>query len=99
MIPERMKNLLPACKNIGSTHLTNGCYRLHPVEWNIGEVAGLLASFVIDEGIRPVDVWENKAIFDKFCLLIEGYGIQRYWDDVRIAEGNYVRSQERKAYS
>ena len=24
-------------KNIGVTHLTNGCYRLHPVEWNIGE--------------------------------------------------------------
>ena len=27
--------LLPAPKNIGTTHITNGCYRLHPVEWNI----------------------------------------------------------------
>ena len=35
-----MTNLLPAGKNIGTTHITNGCYRLHPVEWNIGEVAG-----------------------------------------------------------
>ena len=35
-----MENLLPAGKNIGTTHITNGCYRLHPVEWNIGEVAG-----------------------------------------------------------
>ncbi|WP_454702255.1 FAD-dependent oxidoreductase [Agrobacterium burrii] len=29
----------------GTTHITNGCYRLHPVEWNIGEVAGMLAAY------------------------------------------------------
>ncbi|MCS7190243.1 MAG: FAD-dependent oxidoreductase, partial [Fimbriimonadales bacterium] len=40
LIPCRVRNLLPACKNIGTTHITNGCYRLHPVEWNIGESAG-----------------------------------------------------------
>ncbi|HEV2319626.1 MAG TPA: FAD-dependent oxidoreductase, partial [Verrucomicrobiae bacterium] len=36
LIPRRINNLLPACKNIGVTHLTNGCFRLHPIEWNIG---------------------------------------------------------------
>ena len=40
LIPIRVENLLPACKNLGVTHITNGCYRLHPVEWNIGEAAG-----------------------------------------------------------
>src|SRR5690606_34394800 len=44
LIPAEAQNLLPAAKNIGTTHLTNGCYRLHPVEWNIGEAAGLLAA-------------------------------------------------------
>ncbi len=80
MIPVRMKNLLPACKNIGTTHLTNGCYRLHHIEWNIGEVAGLLASFALDMGIRPVDVWGNGAYFEKFAALLEQHGIQRYWE-------------------
>src|SRR5690349_23906379 len=28
----RSRNLLPAAKNLGVTHITNGCYRLHPVE-------------------------------------------------------------------
>ena len=46
----RMENLLPACKNIGTTHLTNGCYRLHPVEWNIGESVGELAAFAPSAG-------------------------------------------------
>ena len=44
LIPKRVENLIPACKNLGVTHITNGCYRLHPVEWNIGESAGALAA-------------------------------------------------------
>ncbi len=32
LIPRRIENLLPACKNLGTTHITNGCFRLHPVE-------------------------------------------------------------------
>jgi len=32
LLPRRVENLLPGCKNIGTTHITNGCYRLHPVE-------------------------------------------------------------------
>src|SRR5262249_32615744 len=26
LIPRRVENLLPACKNLGTTHITNGCY-------------------------------------------------------------------------
>lgn len=41
-------NLIAAAKNIGTTHLTNGCYRLHPIEWNIGEAAGVMAAVGTD---------------------------------------------------
>ena len=47
-MPRRVENLLPAGKNIGTTHITNGCYRLHPVEWNVGEVAGVLAAYCLN---------------------------------------------------
>ena len=43
LVPQRVTNLLPANKNIGTTHITNGAYRLHPVEWSIGEAVGALA--------------------------------------------------------
>lgn len=79
LIPVRMKNMLPACKNIGCTHLTNGCYRLHPVEWNVGEVAGLLASFVVDKNVLARDVYLNKQLFEEFCTVLDDNGIQRYW--------------------
>ena len=98
MIPERMKNLIPACKNIVTTHLTNGCYRLHPVEWNVGEVAGLLASFAIEQGATTEQVWADKELFDQFCQLLEKHGIQRYWDETIPDEECFPECQRRKSY-
>ena len=43
-MPQRLENLLAAGKAIGTTHITNGAYRLHPVEWNVGEAAGHLVA-------------------------------------------------------
>jgi hypothetical protein len=53
LIPLHTQNLLAACKNIGTTHLTNGAYRLHPVEWTIGEAAGTLAAQCCATGDAP----------------------------------------------
>jgi hypothetical protein len=82
MIPIRLKNLIPACKNIGCTHITNGCYRLHPVEWNIGEVAGYLASYCIDHNCSLREVLEQR-LSDFQSLLVE-QGITLHWDFNRM---------------
>ena len=81
MIPEKMTNLIPACKNISATHLSGGCYRLHPVEWNVGEVAGMLAMFALQEGVSTAAVRNDPALFQKFAALLEANGIQRYWKE------------------
>jgi hypothetical protein len=62
LIPHRVTNLVAACKNIGTTHLTNGSYRLHPVEWNIGEAAGTLAAYCCDQSCTPRRVWESPRL-------------------------------------
>lgn len=77
LIPVKMKNLVPACKNIGTTHLTNGCYRLHPVEWNVGEVAGYLASFALTNNCSLKDVRNNHL--EEFQNLIINEGVQIRW--------------------
>ena len=48
-------------KNIGTTHITNGCYRLHPVEWNIGEAAGALADWSLGRQRSPEQVWRDPG--------------------------------------
>lgn len=86
MIPIRMKNLIPSCKNIGTTQLTNGCFRLHPVEWNIGEVAGYLAAFSLDHQLTPKMILENPEWLHRFQAHLDEKGIERHWpkDQVHV---------------
>jgi hypothetical protein len=79
LIPLRVNNLLPACKNIGTTHISNGCYRLHPVEWNIGESAGYLAAFSLDKKVLPREVRNNKELLESFQDLLTQQGIELEW--------------------
>ena len=79
MIPESTENLIPACKNIGSTHITNGCYRLHPVEWNIGEAAGSLVAFAYKKKVNPRIIRERKDLLEEFQNFIRSQGIETHW--------------------
>jgi hypothetical protein len=79
LIPVRMKNLLAANKNIGTTHITNGCYRLHPVEWNIGESAGSLVAFAISRKVPPEAVRQRENLLKEFQDLIRSQGIETQW--------------------
>ncbi|PYI52615.1 FAD-dependent oxidoreductase [Paenibacillus flagellatus] len=79
LIPVRVDNLLPACKNIGVTHLTNGCYRLHPVEWNVGEAAGHLAAYCLDRGLTPREVRNTESHLRDFQAHLVREGIELDW--------------------
>lgn len=79
LLPKRMENLLPACKNIGVTHITNGCYRLHPVEWNIGESVGNLAAFCLNHRCTPRQTRNNRSLLTEFQNQLGGAGIPIVW--------------------
>lgn len=83
LLPRRNTNLLPAAKNIGTTHITNGCYRLHPIEWNVGEAAGRLAAFALDRRTTPHAVHEKEDLLNDFLSLLDRTGVERHWPDVR----------------
>lgn len=79
LIPQRVENLIAACKNLGVTHLTNGCYRLHPVEWNIGESAGYLAGWCVAKGDTPREVRNQKPKLAEFQREIARQGVELNW--------------------
>jgi hypothetical protein len=82
LIPVREENLLPACKNLGVTHITNGCYRLHPVEWNIGEVAGALAAYCLERKLTLSQVRNTPVHLADFQrLLVETLGVELAWPE------------------
>jgi hypothetical protein len=79
LIPQRVENLLPACKNIGTTHITNGCYRLHPPEWNIGESAGMLSYYCLERSATPRKVRNTPEMLADFQRIIQEQGIEIHW--------------------
>jgi hypothetical protein len=89
LVPVRVQNLLPAAKNIGTTHITNGCYRLHPVEWNIGEAAGALAGFCLRHSLRPQQVAQTPLWQQRFQQSLCERGVEIAWPSPLIlAEGD-----------
>ncbi|HML21598.1 MAG TPA: FAD-dependent oxidoreductase [Aggregatilinea sp.] len=82
LIPQRVENLLPGNKNLGVTHITNGCYRLHPVEWTIGEAAGALAAHCLNTGLVPRQVRNTpQHLADFQALLVEQLGFVLEWPE------------------
>lgn len=79
MIPIRVENLLPGGKNLGVTHITNGAYRVHPVEWSVGEAAGLLAVFCLERSVTPKAVRSRPALLDDFQALLRRQGVALSW--------------------
>lgn len=78
LLPVRVENVLPAAKNPGVTHITNGCTRLHPVEWNIGEAAGALAIRALRAGEPPAAFASGERLTD-FQRELAGEGFLLEW--------------------
>ncbi|MCC7374789.1 MAG: FAD-dependent oxidoreductase [Verrucomicrobiales bacterium] len=82
LLPIRVENVLPACKNIGTTHVTNGAYRLHPVEWNIGESVGALVAFASRKKEPVRAIRERPELLAEFQGGLRDQGIETHWPNV-----------------
>lgn len=83
LIPRGVSNFLAAGKSIGVTHLTNGAFRLHPVEWNVGEAAGMIASLAL-EGKPESEIQPELA----------RAGVPLVWfDDLPVTDVDYAAIQ------
>ena len=94
LLPVRIANLIAGGKNIGTTHITNGCYRLHPIEWNIGEAAGALAAFALEERVAPAEVHAQAGLLARFQRRLLGKGVPLAWlVDIGVGDANFAASQ------
>ena len=83
LIARDADNLLAASKNIGTTHITNGAYRLHSTEWSIGEAAGATIAWAIQHNTTPTTIDGNAMELGRLqrWLVLQGHPI--FWfDDV-----------------
>jgi hypothetical protein len=88
LLPVRLDNLIAGGKCLGVTHITNGCYRLHPVEWNTGEAAGALAAYALARQVPPRAIRARPALLAGFQELLTGLGVPLRWPE-------HIRGQPR----
>src|SRR5262245_14099161 len=81
LITEQVVNLMPACKNIGTTDNTNGCYRLHPVEWSIGEAVGELVAFCTTKKRVPRQVRRDPKLLADYQAQLTKAGCDLHWPE------------------
>ncbi|CAM3569828.1 FAD-dependent oxidoreductase [Erysipelothrix urinaevulpis] len=92
LIPQKTSNLLAAGKTISTTHITNGTYRLHPVEWNIGESAALMATYCLDHEISINTLYHHHI--KEFQEFIVKQGVQIEWpEEVLKIRENYFSKE------
>ncbi len=94
LIPSAPHNLIAACKNIATTHLTNGAYRLQPVEWAIGEAAGVLAAFCWRTSLTPQQVHADSRQVWRLQYQLVAQGVPIVWAvDVPTAHPLFMATQ------
>lgn len=100
LIPKESDNLLAASKNIGTTHITNGAYRLHPTEWAIGEAAAATVVWSIDHHTTPNQIDANSEQLQGLQRWLVQHGQPIFWfDDVTLKSPWFQAAQLTAAYS
>ncbi len=98
LIPVRVQNILPACKNIGTTHVTNGSFRVHATEWNIGEAAGELASFCVRRNVMPREVRGRQPLLADYQAQLVRDGVALYWPEYTYARSYASQPRDKSWY-
>jgi hypothetical protein len=76
-------NVLPAAKNFGASRLALASARMHPTEWLVGEVAGILAAFCLRRGLPlPSQVRETPELLRDFQTELRQSGIPIHWSEI-----------------
>lgn len=79
LVPVRVRNLLAAGKCLGVSHVANGSTRLHPVEWGVGEAAGVVASVCLERGVEAAALHERRAEWPGLRARLHEMGCPTAW--------------------
>ncbi|WFB36156.1 FAD-dependent oxidoreductase [Kiritimatiellota bacterium B12222] len=77
LVSPELKNFAVANKGIGVTQIANGAYRLHNLEWAIGEAAGELAAYCLEQKPEHPNL-QGQDLFAYQRRLLKA-GIPLYW--------------------
>ncbi len=81
LVPINTDGLILSAKSIGTTHITNAAYRMHPMEWAIGEASGYLAVLCVQSNLAPRQIVASEAETRRLQGLLTRNGVPIFWFD------------------
>lgn len=94
LVPRDTDGLILSAKSIGTTHITNAAYRMHPMEWAIGEASGFLAAFTLWTGLQPRELAQEERHIRKIQGFMARNGIPIFWfDDISHSDPDFEAIQ------
>ncbi|MBX2864526.1 MAG: FAD-dependent oxidoreductase [Leptolyngbyaceae cyanobacterium MAG.088] len=94
LVPVDTDGLILSAKSIGTTHITNAAYRMHPVEWAIGEASGFLGAFCVWTQKQPREIVHDESLLRKLQGFLTRNGIPIVWfDDVSHEDSDFEAIQ------
>ena len=79
LIAIRCRNVLASGKCLGVSHIVNGTTRMHHSEWNIGEAAGALAAYCVQNHTEPQAVHVEPEKVEAVQRLLAELGVRLAW--------------------
>ncbi len=79
LVPLRCTNVLAAGKCLGVSHIANGAYRMHHVEWSVGEAAGACAAWCTAHGLMPHGLCADAGRVEAFQGALRDAGVRTAW--------------------
>jgi hypothetical protein len=80
------RNLVAGAKNFGASRLALASARMHPSEWLVGEVAGMLAAMSTRQDLHPAKLRASDVHRKALLEHISAAGITRYWSEILDVE-------------
>jgi len=94
LIDRDADNLMAVGKAIGTTHITNGAYRLHPTEWASGEAVGKALEWSLDHGTNPTKLDTDTVQLRRLQLELVKNGHPVFWyDDIPVGSAGFSAMQ------
>lgn len=81
LVPINTDGLILSAKSIGTTHITNAAYRMHPMEWAIGEASGHLAVLCVQSNLALHQIAVSEAHTRRLQGMLARDGIPIFWFD------------------
>lgn len=94
LLPQRAENFIAgSCKVVGSTRVTNGSVRHHPIDWVIGEASGALAALAAGEALPPRAFRATPERLEQLQRTLSQLGVMLRWPEFANLQATHAMAK------